>query len=117
MRTRAVKLAARVWPSLITIEVRCGYSDEHLVRSQFAPHIDIAEDIATAWKQAAIEKGFTKVHAGGNQLSLNLPAHNTIRYPTLHVTTLRCGPGPETGCANPTPTRTPQYVNPPSAPR
>ena len=40
------------------VEVRCQYSPEHLIRSELASHVDIAEDIAAAWKQAAIEKGF-----------------------------------------------------------
>ena len=44
------------------LEVRCGYSDEDLIRSQFASHIDIAEDIAAAWRQAAIDKGFTEAN-------------------------------------------------------
>ena len=44
-----------------TIEVRCGYSDADLVRSQYASHIDIAQDIAAAWKQAAIDKGFKEI--------------------------------------------------------
>jgi len=43
------------------IEVRCQYSLEHLIRSQLAPDVDVAQDVAAAWKQAAIEKGFTEV--------------------------------------------------------
>ena len=41
------------------IEVRCQYSVEHLIRSQLAPHIDIAQDVAAEWRRAAIAKGFT----------------------------------------------------------
>jgi len=43
------------------VEVRCGYSDEDLIRSQFAPHVEISQDIAAAWKRAAIDKGFAEV--------------------------------------------------------
>ncbi len=44
------------------LEVRCGYSVEHLLRSEFATGIDIARDIASAWKDAVIEKGsFTEL--------------------------------------------------------
>ena len=44
------------------LEVRCGYSAEHLLRSEFSTDIDIARDIADAWKHAVIEKGsFTEL--------------------------------------------------------
>jgi len=43
------------------VEVRCGYSLEHLIRSQLAADVDAAQEIAAAWKQAAIEKGFADV--------------------------------------------------------
>jgi hypothetical protein len=41
-------------------EVRCHYSEsiDSLVRTEVASSIDIARDVAAAWKQAAIEKGF-----------------------------------------------------------
>lgn len=41
------------------VEVRCEYSPEHLIRSELASHIDIAQDIAAAGKRVALEKGFT----------------------------------------------------------
>lgn len=41
------------------LEVRCGYSDDDLVRSQFAIELGAARDLAEAWKQAALAKGFS----------------------------------------------------------
>jgi hypothetical protein len=43
------------------IEIWCGYSAENLVRSQLAREIGAARDVAKAWKQAAIAKGFKEV--------------------------------------------------------
>jgi hypothetical protein len=45
------------------IEARCHYetSVDALIRSEHATSIDIARDVAAAWKQAAIEKGFTEL--------------------------------------------------------
>jgi hypothetical protein len=43
------------------IEIRCGYSAENLVRSQLTREIGSAREIAVAWKQAAIAKGFEEV--------------------------------------------------------
>jgi hypothetical protein len=47
----------------VGLEVRCAYSEsvEHLIRSQFAIEIGTAREIAEAWKQAAITKGFEEV--------------------------------------------------------
>ena len=38
-------------------EVRCGYSEEHLLRSQRTAEIGSAREIAEAWRQAVIAKG------------------------------------------------------------
>jgi hypothetical protein len=40
--------------------VICHYSEsiDALIRSERVTHIDIARDVASAWKQAAIDKGF-----------------------------------------------------------
>jgi hypothetical protein len=47
----------------VGLEVRChhGESVDALIRSERAADVDIAHDIAEAWKQAAIDKGFTEV--------------------------------------------------------
>ena len=39
------------------VEVRCGYSEEHLLRSQRTAEIGSAREIAEAWRQAVIAKG------------------------------------------------------------
>jgi hypothetical protein len=48
------------------LEVRCHLveSVDALVRSERVPDLDIARDVAAAWKQAAIDKGFTEVDGG-----------------------------------------------------
>jgi hypothetical protein len=45
------------------VEVRCHWSEsfDALIRSEVASDIDIALDVAAAWKQAAIDKGFFDV--------------------------------------------------------
>lgn len=45
------------------LEVRCYYEDvvDDLQRSERATEIDIAHDIAEAWRHAVIEKGFSEV--------------------------------------------------------
>jgi len=44
------------------LEVRCGYSDDHLLRSQRTAEIGSAREIAEAWRQAVIAKGgFTEL--------------------------------------------------------
>ncbi len=45
------------------LEVRCHYEEsiDALIRSERAADIDIARDIADAWKQAVIAKGFTEL--------------------------------------------------------
>jgi hypothetical protein len=44
------------------LEVRCGYSEEHLLRSQRTAEIGSARAIAETWRQAVIAKGgFTEL--------------------------------------------------------
>ena len=50
------------------LEVRCGYGDENLLRSQFAHEIGAAREIAEAWKDAVLAKGsFTDVATGDGE--------------------------------------------------
>jgi hypothetical protein len=39
------------------LEVRCGYGEDDLLRSQVAPEIGSARDIAEEWRQAVLAKG------------------------------------------------------------
>ena len=39
------------------VEVRCGYGEDDLLRSQTAPEIGTARDIAEQWRQAVLAKG------------------------------------------------------------
>lgn len=39
------------------LEVRCGYGEDDLLRSQLAPEIGTARDVAEQWRQAVIAKG------------------------------------------------------------
>jgi hypothetical protein len=50
-----------IYRTFIGLDVRVGYSIEHLIRSQFAVELGTARQIAGAWKRAAIEKGFEEV--------------------------------------------------------
>ena len=43
------------------VEVRCGYEPDDLIRSQFAPEIGTARDVAEEWRQAVLAKGFEEV--------------------------------------------------------
>ena len=44
------------------VEVRCGYGENDLLRSQVAPEIRTARDIAEQWLQAVLAKGgFTEI--------------------------------------------------------
>jgi hypothetical protein len=45
------------------VEVRAGYGDEGLIRSELVGDIVTARDIAAGWKAAAIAKGFSEVSA------------------------------------------------------
>lgn len=42
------------------VDVRCGYSLEHLIRSERCPSMDVARALADRWLTAAIEKGFAR---------------------------------------------------------
>jgi hypothetical protein len=52
-----------VYDTAAGLEVRCHLAEsvDALIRSERATDIDIARDVAGAWKQAAIDKGFTEV--------------------------------------------------------
>ena len=39
------------------LEVLCGYSEDDLLRSELAPEIAMAREIAERWRQAVIGKG------------------------------------------------------------
>jgi hypothetical protein len=39
------------------VEIRCGYSEDDLLRSQLAPGISAARRIAEEWRQAVLPKG------------------------------------------------------------
>ena len=45
------------------LELRCHYEEsiDALVRSERVSHSEIAHDIATQWKQAVVDKGFTEL--------------------------------------------------------
>jgi hypothetical protein len=48
------------------LEVRCGFSDDDLLRSQRASEIGSARDVAEGWKRAILAKGsFTEVPTFG----------------------------------------------------
>jgi hypothetical protein len=45
------------------LEVRCGYGEDDLLRSQTAPEIGTARDIAEQWRRAVMAKGgFSPIH-------------------------------------------------------
>jgi len=52
-----------VYRTAAYLEVYCHYgeSTDALIRSERAADIDIARDIAAAWKEAAIDKGFQQL--------------------------------------------------------
>jgi hypothetical protein len=43
------------------LEVRCGYSLDHVIRTHFAIEIGSARELAADWKSAALGKGFAEV--------------------------------------------------------
>jgi hypothetical protein len=45
------------------LEVRCHLAEsvDALVRSERVPDVDVARDVAAAWKYAAVAKGFSEV--------------------------------------------------------
>jgi hypothetical protein len=50
-----------IYRDAVGLQVICHYSEsiEAMIRSERVSHIDIARDVAAAWKQAAIDQGFT----------------------------------------------------------
>jgi hypothetical protein len=43
------------------VELRVGYSDDDIVRTQRVSDPDVARNVAEQWKLAALAKGFTRV--------------------------------------------------------
>jgi hypothetical protein len=58
---RGLVLTCGVFQTIVGLEVRCGYSDDDLIRSQLARKLETAREVAAGWKRAAIEKGFSEV--------------------------------------------------------
>ena len=54
-------LTCGVFQTIVGLEVRCGYSEDDQIRSQFARELETAREVAAGWKTAAIEKGFSEV--------------------------------------------------------
>ena len=52
-------LTCGVFQTIAGLEVRCGYSDDDLIRSQFARELETAREIAAGWKTAAGVKGYS----------------------------------------------------------
>lgn len=50
-------LACAVYRVEAGLEVRCGYSEEDLLRSQRAADIGTARELAEEWRQAVLAKG------------------------------------------------------------
>ena len=51
-------LTCGVFQTIAALEVRCGYSDDDLIRSQIARELETAREIAAGWKATAELKGF-----------------------------------------------------------
>ena len=51
-------LTCGVFRTIAGLEVRCGYSEDDLIRSQYAVEIGTARALAANWKAAAALKGF-----------------------------------------------------------
>ena len=47
-----------VFRTTVGLEVRCSYSEDDLIRSQFAVEIETARAIAVEWRTPAELKGF-----------------------------------------------------------
>jgi len=47
-----------VFRTIAGLEVRCGYSDDDVIRSQYAIEIGTARALAADWRAAAVVKGF-----------------------------------------------------------
>ena len=54
-------LSCGVFSMIVGLEVRCGYSEDDLIRSQYARELRTARESATDWKRGALEKGFSEV--------------------------------------------------------
>jgi hypothetical protein len=52
-------LTCGVFQTIAGLEVRCSYSDDDLIRSQFARELGTAREIAAGWKTAAEVKGYS----------------------------------------------------------
>ena len=46
-------LTCGVFRTIAGLEVRCGYGEDVLIRSQFARELETAREIAAGWKTAA----------------------------------------------------------------
>jgi hypothetical protein len=57
-----------IYRNAVGLEVHCHYAEsiEALIRSERVADLDTAHDVAEAWKQAAIDKGFTEIPALDN---------------------------------------------------
>jgi len=51
-------LTCGVFRTLAGLEVRCGYGEDGLIRSQYAVEIGTARALAAVWKAAVVQKGF-----------------------------------------------------------
>jgi len=51
-------LTCGVFRTIAGLEVRCGYGEDDLIRSQYAFEIGTARAVAADWKAAAVLKGF-----------------------------------------------------------
>ena len=60
-------LACGVYRTDVGLEVRCGYGEYQLLRSQYAVEMGTARDIAERWRQAVLAKGgFVELGRDGN---------------------------------------------------
>ena len=50
-------LECGVYRTTTGLEVRCGYGERELLRSQYAVEIGTARDVAEQWRQAVLAKG------------------------------------------------------------
>ena len=54
-------LTCGVFRTIAGLEVRCGYSEDDLIRSQIARELGAAREVAAGWKTAALERGYSEV--------------------------------------------------------
>jgi hypothetical protein len=52
-----------IFRDTVGLQVFCHYAEsiEALIRSERVSHMDIARDVAAAWKRAAVDKGFEEM--------------------------------------------------------